>query len=165
VVAAVLVEAIPKLRRLARALTGNAADADDLVQATCVRVLERRKRLSNADGLPGWIVRVMKNINIDAARRPDRKVTSYSEDVLPAPAPQPIARWRLVSDEALAASVSRLPSTSRVAWELTDVRRIDHQDAARRLNVATATVGTRVHRARRALRRMLDERREQASPR
>lgn len=158
VIAAELLDAIPKLRRLARVLTGDAADADDLVQATCVRVLERRQGLSSGDKLSNWMARIMKNINIDLVRRPDRRTTPYLEDVLLSAVPPPIAQWRLVSDEALAASARRLPSTYRMAWELVDVQRMPHQDVARKLHVAPATVGSRVHRARRALRRMLNDR-------
>jgi RNA polymerase sigma-70 factor, ECF subfamily len=159
-----LLQAMPQLRRLARALTRNAADAEDLVQTTCVRVLERREGLAHADKLCGWILRVMKNINIDLARRPGRKATPYFEDVLPASVPQPIAPWRWVSDEDLAASVRQLSPACRAAWELGEAQAMNYRDVARKLNVASATVGTRVHRARGALRRMLTSPRIEAGP-
>jgi RNA polymerase sigma-70 factor (ECF subfamily) len=164
VIVAELLDAIPKLRSLARALTASVAEADDLVQDACLRVLERREGLSNAHKLRGWMVRLLKNIHIDLVRRWDRKTAPYVEDALPAAIASPIGRWRLVSDESLAASVRRLPSSCRAAWELADAKRMTHRDVARELNVAPATVGTRVYRARRALRKMLDERAFRSSP-
>ena len=60
---------LPRLRRFARGLAGNAADADDLVQAACV------KALCSADGwtigtrLDSWLYRIVHTTWLDELRR------------------------------------------------------------------------------------------------
>jgi RNA polymerase sigma-70 factor, ECF subfamily len=63
-------------------MTGSAADADDLVQETFVRALERPPA-DLRDGWRAWLSRVATNLAIDALRR--RKRREYVGPWLPAP--------------------------------------------------------------------------------
>lgn len=55
------------LFRAAYRLTRNRADAEDLVQATCVRACERLAELR--EPVKGWLLRVMHNLFVDGTRR------------------------------------------------------------------------------------------------
>lgn len=63
-------------------MTGSAADAEDLVQETFVRALERPPQ-DRGDGWRAWLARVATNLSIDALRR--RKRHAYVGPWLPAP--------------------------------------------------------------------------------
>src|SRR5687768_711266 len=63
-------------------MTGSAADADDLVQETFVRAIERPP-VDMRDGWRAWLARVATNLAIDALRR--RKRREYIGPWLPAP--------------------------------------------------------------------------------
>jgi RNA polymerase sigma-70 factor (ECF subfamily) len=63
-------------------MTGSAADADDLVEETFVRALERPP-LSARGGWQAWLTRVAANVSIDALRL--RKRREYIGPWLPAP--------------------------------------------------------------------------------
>jgi RNA polymerase sigma-70 factor (ECF subfamily) len=55
------------LFRAAYRLTRNRADAEDLVQETCVRACERQAELR--EPVKSWLLRVMHNLFVDGARR------------------------------------------------------------------------------------------------
>lgn len=63
-----LLKVIPELRLYARSRLSNQADADDLVQDTLSRALEK-KHLFRGGSLVGWVIILMKNINIDNYRK------------------------------------------------------------------------------------------------
>ncbi len=57
------------LFRAAYRLTRNRADAEDLVQETCIRACERLNELREAGPVKSWLLRVMHNRFVDGARR------------------------------------------------------------------------------------------------
>src|SRR5262249_19218687 len=63
-------------------MTGSAADADDLVQETFVRAIERPPRVLDRPWRP-WLVRVAMNLARDQLRR--RRRRKYPGTWLPAP--------------------------------------------------------------------------------
>jgi RNA polymerase sigma-70 factor, ECF subfamily len=75
-----------KLWGLAYRLTGNAEDADDIVQETFVRLAERPADLPAAGAGP-WLARVATNLGLDALRR--RRRRTYSGPWLPSPVETP----------------------------------------------------------------------------
>src|SRR5438105_13019029 len=64
-----LVAHIPGLRRLARALENERSAADDLVQETVVRALQKLDLYQPHGAFAGWLATIMRNIFIDRARR------------------------------------------------------------------------------------------------
>lgn len=86
---------VDALFRAAFRLARNEADAQDLVQETCVRAYQRISELDEARHVRGWLLRVLHNVFIDGARRARRSpVTGFedSRDVLdssPSPDPNP----------------------------------------------------------------------------
>src|SRR4029450_4822456 len=68
-----LVAAIPRLRRYARVLTGEASRADDLVQDTLARGWEKRRMWRAGSDLRAWLFTIMHNVYVNqlAIVRPD----------------------------------------------------------------------------------------------
>ena len=59
---------LPQLRRYARALTGDRAWADDLVQDATERALGRAKSFQAGSNLRAWLFTIMRNLYIDQLR-------------------------------------------------------------------------------------------------
>jgi RNA polymerase sigma-70 factor (ECF subfamily) len=55
-----LVELMPRLRRFAHGLTGTAADADDLVQSTLERALEKLDQWQPGTRLDSWMFQIIR---------------------------------------------------------------------------------------------------------
>src|SRR5205809_3942537 len=68
-----IVELLPRLRRLARALARDHADADDLTQLALERALERRAQWQEGTRLDSWVFKIMKNAWIDETRARGRR--------------------------------------------------------------------------------------------
>ncbi len=64
-----LVEIYPRLCKYATSLRLSKADADDLVQMTCLRVLERQAQFRRGTKFEAWAITIMKNIRRDELRR------------------------------------------------------------------------------------------------
>lgn len=69
-----LVAEIPGLWRFARTLLRSDADAEDLVQETLARALERRSSFRGDAGLATWLHRIAHNLAVDGFRRSGREV-------------------------------------------------------------------------------------------
>jgi len=63
-----MVELIPRLRRYARALTGERSAADDLVQDTLERALSRFHLWRQGSDLRAWLFTIMHNVYVNQTR-------------------------------------------------------------------------------------------------
>jgi RNA polymerase sigma-70 factor, ECF subfamily len=161
----VLMASLANLRHLALKLTRSQSDADDLLQATCLRALESAARLRNHSNLTAWLGRVMRNLQIDLSRSRSRRTVPLTDRVVAACAPEGIAMWRQVEDAEVELALPRLSPQLRAVWELHHADGLDQNRIAVRLGIPRTTVATRLFRARLALRTALLERYEGARPR
>lgn len=139
-------------------LTGNRADADDLVQEVLVRV-QRGLRTYQPGSLRGWLGRITTNAFLDDARRRTRRPAVALPDepdlVLPAsPSAADAAAAESLSDE-LQEALAGLPDDYRIAVVLSDVVGLPYADIAEHLDIPVGTVRSRIHRGRLALREAL----------
>ena len=63
-----LLTLLPRLRRFARALARDAADADDLLQVSLERALRARHQWTPGTRLDAWMMRIVRNCWIDETR-------------------------------------------------------------------------------------------------
>src|SRR4029450_491260 len=75
-----LVAAIPRLRRYARVLTGDATRADDLVQDTLARAWEKRRLWQAGPDLRAWLFTVMHNVYVNQLALVRRDAANVSLD-------------------------------------------------------------------------------------
>lgn len=148
-----LVELLPRLRRFARALAGNAADADDLVQVAIERGLERRAQWRPGTRLDSWMFTIMKHAWIDETRSRSRRSRLFA----PPEAGEHVAgdtaastQARLEAREA-ADAMNRLPEEQRLAVALVLVEGLSYKEAAEVLEIPMGTLTSRLVRGRQAL--------------
>jgi RNA polymerase sigma-70 factor (ECF subfamily) len=137
-------------------LTGVAADADELVQETFVRALERPPRAGEGE-LGGWLVRVATNMSLDRLRA--RRRRRYVGAWLPSPVETADAVDAVDADYERRESVSfaylvaleALAPKARAVVILSDVFDYPAREVAALLDTSEANVRVLHHRARRRL--------------
>jgi RNA polymerase sigma-70 factor (ECF subfamily) len=153
-----LVAAIPRLRRYARVLAGEATRADDLVQDTLARAWEKRRLWQAGTDLRAWLFTVMHNVFVNQralARRDALNVSIDAEDAgeVWQIAVRPNQQQRVELAEVLGL-VGRLPAEQREVLLLAAVEEMKYEEIAAVLDVPIGTVMSRLSRAREKLRRM-----------
>lgn len=152
-----LLEHIPSLRRYARALTGDAWAADDLVQDTLERACVKRLLWRVGSDLRAWLFTLMHNLHANAWKRSQRDAGAGHlvniDDVqteLQAPA--------LANDVQidLQRCLLLLPEAQRVVLLLVCLEDLSYETVARITGVPVGTVMSRLSRARRGLQQLLD---------
>jgi len=132
------------LLRAAQALTGNRADAEDLVQATLVKAYQSWDNVAEPDALDTYVRRVMINTHISGWRR--RRVDEYPTDQLPdSVAADAIGDSEL--QELVQRAVDRLPRRMRAAVMLRYFDDMSEPEVAAALGVSVGTVKSTVARA------------------
>jgi RNA polymerase sigma-70 factor (ECF subfamily) len=156
-----LVAAIPRLRRYARVLTGDATRADDLVQDTLARAWEKRRLWQAGTDLRAWLFTVMHNVHVNqlALLRRDSANVSLDADTTGMAWQLPVRGNQLDRVELLevVAQMGRLPPDQREVLLLAAVEEMRYEEIAAVLAVPIGTVMSRLSRAREKLRRLVAE--------
>ena len=148
-----LVELIPRLRRYARALVGDKAGADDLVQDTLERAWAKLHLYRRGTDLRAWLFTVMHNVHVNRIRA--TRVTDPLEDDMPELAqPQRGPDALLVRD--LDRAIARLPADQRAVLLLVTLEEMSYEEVARTLGIPIGTVMSRLSRARSRLRELME---------
>lgn len=148
--AAALTDSLPAMLRFARALTRDAAAADDLVQDAVVRAIERRDRYDPGRDLSAWLLTVVHNLFVDGWRREKRGQVMKDSFGGPSQA-APAQEHAAALGQALRA-FQALPDDQRAVMHLVVVEGLSYGETASLLNIPAGTVMSRLSRARRALR-------------
>lgn len=152
-----LVEHLPELRRLARALESDRSAADDLVQETLVRALQKLHLYEPHGSFVGWLATIMRNLFIDRTRRrklkPEEPVDALPQALEPRSKGDPSDRLML---RELGVAIGALPPGQREVLLLIALRGHSYEDVAARLALPLGTVRSRLFRARETLMRRLE---------
>ncbi len=144
---------IPRLRRYARALTGDRAAADDLVQDTLERALSRFHLWRRGSDLRAWLFTIMHNIFVNQARSrmryPHETLDESTADALQYREPD----WSDLRD--IGSALAKLPVEQRTVVLLVGLEQFTYDEAARVLEVPIGTVMSRLSRARERMRVLL----------
>jgi RNA polymerase sigma-70 factor (ECF subfamily) len=151
---------LPRLRRFGLALTGSKADADELVQATCERVLSRLGQLRDHARLDAWVYGIMRNMWIDEVR--SRRVRRYDEltaasDVVGQDG-EAVAEGRITL-AMVRRTLAQLSEEQRTVLILVCVDGLTYKEAAEVLRIPLGTVMSRLSRARQELHARLNNQR------
>ena len=153
------------LYRVALRLTGNAADAEDLVQETMLRAYRSWDRYTPGTNAKGWLLTILRHLFINEYRRRSRHPETVDVDTIEPFAlfqevqeedPQGAFFDKIVDDEVLRA-VDQLPEAFREAVTLSDVEGLSYEEVAKVLDVPVGTVKSRLYRGRRLLQAKLYE--------
>jgi len=155
--AADIVLHVPELRRYARQLTRDNNAAEDLLQETLARALNKLHLYDPSGSFKGWLCTIMKNLFLDDRRRRQKwPACSFVEQEHGAGRfRKPEQIDRLVLKE-LRAAILTLPEAQRAVLVGVVAHGWSYEQASERLGVAIGTVRSRLFRARSALLEMLD---------
>ena len=150
---------LPRLRRFARALTGQAADADDIVQIAVERALLRLDQFQPGTKLEAWLFSIVRNAWIDEARARTRRGKTF---VAPEAGDNvgndgEAEMYAKLEASDVWAAMRALPDDQREAIALVCIEGLAYREAAQALGVPIGTVTSRLARGREALQRALGE--------
>lgn len=150
-------------------LTGNAADAEDVVQETLVKVMRRADSFRGEGDPMGWIYRIALNEAREVLRRKRRRPAvsleslpidfdqnNHLQGVHAVPASPESGAVAEEIDGAIRAAIAELPDGYREAVVLHDLEGMSYQEAADLMELGLGAFKTRLHRARLQLRQKLD---------
>jgi len=144
-----LLPLLPRLRRLARALAGQVADADDLVQIVLERALTRAAQWRPDAALDKWVFAIARNAWRDELRARGRSQNLFAPeeagDTAADGASAPAQKLEL------AAALAALAPDHREVVALVLVEGLSYTEAAELLEVPVGTITSRLARARATL--------------
>jgi len=147
-----------RLYRVAFSWCHDAALAEDLVQDTLTRALERAGQLREADRLEPWLFAILANRWRDHLRslRPYEDIDAL-EELLPdgGDSPERVDERGEIADQVRAA-VARLPLGQRQVLTLVDLEECSYAEVSGILDIPIGTVMSRLARARERLRSALE---------
>jgi RNA polymerase sigma-70 factor, ECF subfamily len=156
---------VDTLHNLARYLTGNATDADDLVQETYARALSAASQFIPGTNLKAWLFRILRNTFISQYRRQrNNPIVGGLDTVDPSPLGASEENWlrddleldrlRKVVAEEIERAMMSLSEDARTVI-LLDLEGLTEAETAEIVGCPVGTVKSRLARARAALRQRL----------
>lgn len=159
-----------RLLAVARRMLHHEEDAHDAVQEAFLSAFKAFDGFDGRSALGTWLHRIAINVCLMKLRSIRRKPERAIEDLLPrflddGHQAAPLADWGDAADVALQRRetrafvrdcIAQLPEAYRTVLLLRDIEELDTEETARLLEVTTTVVKTRLHRARQALRTLLD---------
>jgi RNA polymerase sigma-70 factor (ECF subfamily) len=154
------------LYRTAFRLTGNKAQAEDLVQETYLRAWRSLSQLHGLSGVQPWMFRILQTAFIDQLRRASsrpklvtdiEKMLAASEELSPPEVSNVQDRRKLdeLFDQEIISAITELPDGERVALLFQAVGGMRYREISEALECHIGTVMSRLHRAKRWLRHRL----------
>ena len=140
-----------------RLTKGNRADADDLLQNTILRTLEKQHLFEEGTSFFRWASKVMFNIFATDYRRKVKFDTqydpeSYLENESVEPDQEILTDWHKVQG-----TITTLPTHHRDIITMICIQGMSYQEAAESLDIELGTVRSRLSRARAALQNRLEQ--------
>lgn len=144
------------LRKFALHLTRNKADADDLVQSTLLRALEKSHYFDDGTSLRKWTSKIMFNLFVTDYRRKTKFETQYD--------PEPYIQSQSVSASqdskvelhAVGDAMKMLSDDHREILMMVCVQDMPYQQVAQALGIPVGTVRSRLSRARESLQAVIN---------
>ena len=154
-----LIAELPYLRRFARSLAGDAALADDLVQDTAARAIEKQRLYDPSRPLRAWLYAILRNLFINGIRkRAQFHVVKNVDDLIDGEDAVPPEQEQGLSLRLITDALDRLPPQHREVIALVSLEEMSYRDVSEILGVPMGTVMSRLSRAREQMRRLLESR-------
>lgn len=170
---ALIAEHGARVYRLAYSVTRNEADAEEVVQDVYLTVVQKSDMFEGRAAFGSWIYRVTMNAALNKRRGKRYEVETSLEDLLPTWTADGhregdrafvLADWSQNPErellegearEALNRAIDRLPAHYRAVLILRDVEELSNEEVAAAIGESVASVKSRLHRARMALREQI----------
>jgi RNA polymerase sigma-70 factor (ECF subfamily) len=140
--------------------------ADDLVQVTFLKAMEKFGSFKSGTNCKAWLLTILRNSWIDELRH--KKYDNYSvqldENMIEEQSQTEESTWTNAedllenfSDEQIIKALGQLPDDQRLTLFLIDVEQYSQEDVAQITDVAIGTVKSRTSRARGILKQQLEQ--------
>ena len=145
-----------ELYRMALRITMNAADAEDVVQETMMKVWNRRDQWDQIESIEAFCLTICRNLSLDKVRRMDNQTQSLDaaydpkdQGISSNPEEQAIQSDRIRLIRQL---ISQLPEKQRSCMQLRDMEGKSYKDIATVLDITEEQVKVNIFRARQTIR-------------
>jgi RNA polymerase sigma-70 factor (ECF subfamily) len=159
-----------RMLRVARRLLGSEEDGADAVQDAFLSAFRSLASFTGQSSLGTWLHRIVVNASLMKLRARARHRDVPLDDLLPSfdetgHHSHPVRGWPEHAPALLArqelrlhvrACIDRLPESHRTVLLLRDIEDLDTEETAEQLGITAGAVKTRLHRARQALRTLLE---------
>jgi RNA polymerase sigma-70 factor (ECF subfamily) len=153
------------LFNVALRLTGNASDAEDLVQDTVAKAYRAWDKYEPGTNCRAWLVTILRNTFINQFRRESRRPSQVQfdsvEDINVFETVQEKdpegSFYRSIVDDEVKRAIQDLPEEFRIPVVLSDVEGMSYAEIAQILELPVGTVKSRLFRGRRRLQQRLYE--------
>jgi RNA polymerase sigma-70 factor, ECF subfamily len=161
-VTALVEEYSTTLYRVAYSVTRNAADAEDVVQETFLRVLRHSDKLAEVRDYRVWLVRITWNLVLDRKRRAKTRpqVDNFDELTRVLPTEQLSAEKIAITAQRytrILRLIDTLPEREREVLLLSALKELSTVEIALILKTTDSTIRSRLYRARHALAALLEQ--------
>jgi RNA polymerase sigma-70 factor (ECF subfamily) len=150
-----LLSVTPSLRAFALSLVGDPDRADDLVQDTLLRALQKQDRFEPDTTLQAWLFTILRNLFYSDYRRRKREVEDvdglYAAKLSTLPEQPGCAEF-----ETLRSALARLSDEQREAVLLVGAQGYSYEQVAEICGAPLGTIKSRVNRARKRLAELLE---------
>jgi RNA polymerase sigma-70 factor (ECF subfamily) len=160
----------PRMRAAIERIRGCSADVDDTLQEAFVSVFRAVGRFEGRSKLSTWLHRIAVNAALMRLRARKNDPVAEIDELLPSFSPygafrNPPGGWAESPEEGLSrdelraavrAAIAKLPDNYRIPLVLRDLEELEHAEIAQTLGCTVNAAKIRVHRARQALKALLE---------
>ncbi len=151
-----LLEHQTRLTKFAYKLTRNQADAEDLVQNTLVRAIEKKELFQEGTNLYSWLSKIMYNLFVSAYRRKTKFESQYDPEPYIQKQQTNARQHKEMELQDVDAAVQKLSKDHRSVMILVCIKGMEYAEVAKRLKIPVGTVRSRLSRAREQLQAHLE---------
>ena len=153
-----LLTLVPRLRRFARALARDQADADDLLQVALERALKSQAQWTPGTRMDAWMMRIVRNCWIDEVRSRARRARTFlpEEEGATVGVDMQNEIEARVEMHAVDRAMESLSQDQREVIALVLIEGLAYKEAAELLDIPIGTLTSRLTRGRQALAQMLE---------
>ena len=151
-----LIKEMPKLRKFAGKLTRNAAEAEDLLQSTLLRALEKKDYFETGTDLFKWSSKIMYNMFVTNYRRKTKFESQYDPEFhIENRSVEPDQHTKL-EVKAVSRAMDQMSAEHKEILIMVCVKGMQYQEVADILAIPVGTVRSRLSRARNQLIALMD---------
>lgn len=147
---------MPRLEKFAMRLTRNRHDAEDLVQSTLLRAMEKKHLFQEGTNLFKWTSKMMYNLFVSGYRRKVKFETQYDPESYIEKQSVDAPQDKQVELMKVSETMNLLSSEHHEVLVMVCVQGMRYQDVAEVLDIPVGTVRSRLSRAREQLQTLLD---------
>jgi RNA polymerase sigma factor (sigma-70 family) len=143
-----------KLYRFSLRITGNAPEAQDVVQEVFIKIWEKRDDMADIKNTEAWCMTLTKNLSLDKLRLKHNKSKNIEEaHTLSDSKPTPYTETE-TNDmvEKVRKLMNQLPEKQKMVMHLRDIEGLSYEEIAENLEMPMPQVKVNLFRARNSIR-------------